>query len=130
MLNSGLIAFAIIEVHGDSAAEVSARIGWVTKIAEEYGAVTDALVSGLVVISRGTVPERKDDKLPEPFSVLLLKMQSELGGNVRIAYGSETAEFGKLGDESRFTYSFIAPSFGKALAQLVATEFGKIVEVA
>lgn len=129
MLNSGYIAFAIIEVRGASAEEVSTRMGLVAKIAAENGAVADAMVSGLIIISRGTVPLEVDGIRTEPFSFLLVKILDQLKNDVRITYGAEFADFGKLGNETRFAYSFIAPSFGKALSRLLSTEFGKLVEV-
>jgi len=129
MLNHGYIAFAIIEVRGDSAAEISTHMAAVGKIAGKHNLVTDAFVSGLIIISRGTVPDNADGKPPEPFSILLLKILAELKDNVRIASGCEFADFGKIGDQSRFAYTFIAPSFTKTLGQLLATPFGKITDV-
>ncbi len=129
MLQSGYIAFAIVQIHGDSAEEVSARMGVAARIALENDAVTDALVSGLVIISRGTLPAAGGVEETQPFTFLLLKILSELKEDVRIIHGGEIAHFGKLGNEARFAYSFIAPSFEKALSQLAGTDFGKIVEV-
>jgi hypothetical protein len=129
MLNHGYIAFAIIEVRGDSAEEISTRMAVVGKIAGEHNLVTDAFVSGLIIISRGTVPDAASGRSPEPFSILLLKILTELKDNVRIVSGHEFADFGKIGDQSRFAYTFIAPSFAKALSRLLATPFGKIADV-
>jgi hypothetical protein len=129
MLNSGYIAYAIIEVRGRNAGEISARMGLAAKIAAENGAVTDAMVSGLLVISRGTVPDPDKQKKTEPFTFLLVKILDQLQDGARIAYGSEFADFGRLGGETRFAYSFIAPSFGKALSGLLSTDFGKFIEI-
>lgn len=129
MLTNGYIAFAIIEVRGNNAEEISSRMGVTATIATANGATTDAMVSGLIVISRGTVPALDDKTNPKPFSVLLLKILAELKNDVRITHGGELADFGKIGDETRFAYSFIAPSFGKALGELLVTDFGKIVEI-
>ncbi len=129
MLNNGYIAYALVEVRGDTAAEISTRMIVVSKIAGEHNLVTDAFVSGLIVLSRGTVPEPAGGKPPVPFSILLLKILSELKDHVRIVSGCEFADFGKLGDQTRFAYSFIAPSFPTALRRLVATDFGKITDV-
>ena len=129
MLNHGYIAFALVQIRGDTAAEISARMTTVGNIAGEHNLVTDAFVSGLVILSRGTVPEPAGGKPPVPFSILLLKILSELQDHVRIVSGSEFADFGKIGDQTRFAYSFIAPSFPTALRQLLATDFGKIADV-
>ncbi len=128
MLDSGYIAYAIIEVRGPTAEEISTRMGRVAKIATEHGLATDAMVSGVVILSRGTLPLEQTGIKTEPFSLLLMKIMEQLKHDVRIAYGAEYADFGKLGHEARFAYSFIAPSFGKVLGRLLSTEFGKIVE--
>jgi hypothetical protein len=129
MFQSGYIAYALIEVRGRSAEEISARMALVDKIAAQNGAVTVTMLSGLVVIARGILPAAMDEPDTGPILVFLLSILSELQGDVRIAYGRELGEFGNVGSESRFNYSFIVPSFRQALAQLVATHFGKITEV-
>jgi hypothetical protein len=129
MLNSNLIEYAIVEVQGATAEEVSQRMGKIAELALAHDTQVEVLISGMVILSRGTLPQHLELKTLDPFILTLLEIQKELSENVRIIFKKEFAHFGNLGSPARFSYGFIAPSFLKTVQQIADVPFGKILEL-
>jgi hypothetical protein len=123
-LEAGEIGYALVMVRGDSPQEISRRMGRVAELGAERGAAADALTSGLVVLSFGTLPQRGPGDRGGLIAALLL----DLAADMKAVHGAGPGWFGTLGGPTRYAYGFILPHLEHALGRLAAMPFGDTEE--
>ena len=124
-LRAGEIGYVLAWVRGDNPEQISDRMGGATNLVDQYGGLVDCIVSGLIVVSFGTVPlaDCEPDR-PGLVSALI----QEFGKNIKLVHGSCTGHFGNLGGPKRMAYTFVLPDFEPALSRLCALPFGQMEE--
>jgi hypothetical protein len=123
-LHTADIGYALVMLRADTPAELSRRMGRAAELAEAHRAFCNVLVSGLVVLSIGTLPQLGAGDQAQLIAALVL----EFGADVKIVHGAAAGQYGTLGGPGRFSYGFILPVFDEALGRLSALPFGDTEE--
>ena len=120
------IGFALIEVNGRTPSEISERVTCVCDSLED--ATIDTVISGMVIVSYGTMPFQK--KHPE---AEMSKFASEFikihGDGIRLVWGVYHGAYGNIGGSTRFHYGFIIPEFVEAFVGLSKLKFGEAIRI-
>lgn len=117
------ITFALIEFTAQKETKLLSTIESVATLSAEYGAVIDTIVSNLMVVTFGMFGPTTPHK---PFIDAAL---TKHGIDIRIVYATGSARVGNIGDAKRISYTFLHPSFSKAIALLPSTPAGEAREV-
>jgi hypothetical protein len=125
-LQEGDVGLALVMVRAGTPEQLSLRMARVAALAAEHGGSTDAMTSGLLVVSFGTQPQRGPGDRAGFIAALLLDLAAEM----KVVHGSEPGHFGTLGGPARFAYGFVLPSFEGALGRLVQLDYGDTAELA
>jgi hypothetical protein len=125
-LRTGEIGYVLAWLRGDSAEQISERMGRTAEIAVQYGGITDCMVSGLIVVCFGAL--QLADSQPRDRSGLVAALIQEYGEDIKLVHGTSWGHYGNLGGSKRLAYSFVLPEFERALARLCALQFGQTEE--
>jgi hypothetical protein len=124
-IKSGRIDFVIAFVRGENPAEISERAARVADLAASHEAMVYDLVSGLVIMAFGTL-RASPECGGRPALVLALNQQ--LGGDIKILHGAADGHYGLFGKELRLWNTFLVPHFDRMLAALGRLQFGETRE--
>ena len=126
-MTAGRIDFILVFLRGESAEQVSERMGVVSDLAMKHNGTVEGMISALMTITFGTFP--KEQPLPSSRLALVDELQSALGSDIKIVHGTANGHIGIFGSSTRMAYTFLVPKFDVALARLGHMEFGKIEEI-
>ena len=125
-LHNGEIGYVLAWVRGDSAEQISKRMGRTAEIAAYYGGITDCMISGLIVVCFGTLQVANPQ--PQDRSGLVAQLIQEYGEDIKLVHGTSWGHYGNLGGPKRMAYSFVLSEFERALGRLCTLQFGQTEE--
>jgi hypothetical protein len=127
-IKMGKIDFILVFLRGMSPEQISERMAIVSDAAIKQHGVVEGVVSALMTISFGTLPNVQYS--PSSRLALINDLQRALGENTKIVHGTANGHFGIFGGSKRCTYTFLVPKFDVALGRLGQIDFGEIEEIA
>lgn len=126
-LERGPIEFIFALVRGDTAEQVSERVGKVADIATGHRSVIHAVNGPLVTMTFGT--HKFSPALPASRLSLIADLRVQLAKDIKIIHGSDEGYFGLFGSQQTvMNYSFLVPQFDALLGALARLQFGEIEE--
>jgi hypothetical protein len=126
-LSQGPVEFIFVMAQGHGDQDTAELIGVVTADAHSAGWMIQALLCNMVVLVRGTVPQRDPPVLGR--AALVYQLLSTYGPRVKAVHGAEQASFGTMGSSARRTHGVLLPSFPQAMGQLLALPLGQAQEL-
>jgi hypothetical protein len=119
------ICFVLIQFNAKSPAALEPLLSSAIELACAHHASLQTIVSNLVVVVFGTVPNSPVSKYRDFVDSVLSTFREQ----VKMTYASGVGQVGNLGSSKIMSYSFVHPAFPEALAQLTTLPYGKALEV-
>jgi hypothetical protein len=125
-IKAGRIEYVFAFVRGESAAQISERVGRVADLAINHRATVYDLIGALVIVAYGTHPASTPSSTER--TSLVHALHEQLGADIKILHGVANGHYGLFGGELRVAYTFLVPHFDRMLAALGRLQFGETKE--
>ncbi|MDD2180162.1 hypothetical protein OIN59_22215 [Acidovorax sp. D2M1] len=122
-LSRGPVEFIFVMAQGHGDHDTAELIGVIAADASHAGWMVQALLCNLVVLVRGTVPQRESQVLER--TALVRQLLGTYAPRIKAVHGAEQASFGNIGSSARRTHGVLLPSFSDAMGQLLSLPLGQ-----
>lgn len=123
------LSFILLQVRDDPVEQAPALMSKAFDIIVRRDGIVWGVASSIALASFGSLFSDDPDRDRDQRAKSVARLETELGSNVRLIYGSVDGLLGNCGSSERFHYGPMLPGFARYLTALTALEFGQAAEI-